>query len=66
MAPSSTRAATIFARKPIPPKTEFLGSVRGRVGWADDNVLFYATGGAAYVHADVRTSLGGQDPTSRQ
>ena len=43
-------------------ETEFLGSLRGRVGWADDNVLFYATGGAAYVHADVRTSLGGQDP----
>ncbi len=43
-------------------ETEFLGSVRGRVGWADDNVLFYATAGGAFVHADVRTSLGGQDP----
>ena len=33
---------------------DFLGTLRGRVGWADDNVLFYATGGAAFLHADVR------------
>jgi outer membrane immunogenic protein len=40
---------------------DFLGTLRGRVGWADDNVLFYATGGAAFLHGEVRTSLGALD-----
>ena len=35
---------------------------RGRVGWADDNVLFYATGGLAHLRAQVLTSIGGLDP----
>jgi outer membrane immunogenic protein len=35
---------------------------RGRVGWADDSVLFYATGGLAHLRAEVQTSLGGLDP----
>jgi outer membrane immunogenic protein len=39
-----------------------LVTVRGRVGWADDNVLFYATGGLAHLRAHVATSLGGIDP----
>jgi len=41
--------------------TDFLSMARGRVVWADDNVLFYGTGGLAFIHASVETSLGGQD-----
>jgi outer membrane immunogenic protein len=38
-----------------------LQTLRGRVGWADDNVLFYATAGVAHLKARVQTSLGGLD-----
>jgi outer membrane immunogenic protein len=41
---------------------DFLATLRARVGWADDNVLFFLTGGAAYLHAGVTTSEGGLDP----
>jgi outer membrane immunogenic protein len=40
---------------------DFFTTLRGRVGWADDNKLFYLTGGAAFIHGDVQTSLGGLD-----
>jgi outer membrane immunogenic protein len=30
-------------------KIDWLASARGRLGWAFDNVLFYATGGAAWT-----------------
>ncbi len=42
-------------------EADFLGTLRGRVGWADDNVLFYGTAGLAYLRARVETSLGGLD-----
>jgi outer membrane immunogenic protein len=32
---------------------DFLASVRGRLGWADDNVLFYVTGGVAWFEGDL-------------
>jgi outer membrane immunogenic protein len=35
----------------------FLGTVRGRVGYAVDRTLFYATGGFAYAGETYRTSL---------
>jgi outer membrane immunogenic protein len=38
-----------------------LHTLRARVGWADDNVLFYATAGLAHLKARVETSLGGLD-----
>src|SRR6185295_1636720 len=40
---------------------DFISTLRGRVGWADDNILFYITAGGAFIHADVDTSLGGRD-----
>lgn len=43
-------------------EADYLTTLRARVGWADDNVLFYATGGLAYLHASVLTSVGGSDP----
>jgi len=39
----------------------YLSTLRGRVGWADGNVLFYVTGGLAYLNAEVTTSSGGRD-----
>ena len=39
----------------------YLSTLRGRVGWADGNVLFYITGGLAYLNAEVTTSSGGRD-----
>lgn len=36
-------------------KANMLGSVRGRLGWAMDKVLFYGTGGLGYGTLDIRT-----------
>ena len=35
----------------------YLTTLRGRVGWAENNVLFYLTGGFAYLDAEVTTSV---------
>jgi outer membrane immunogenic protein len=42
-------------------KIDWLASVRGRVGWAFDSVLFYATGGVAWT--DIKTSASFIDPS---
>jgi opacity protein-like surface antigen len=34
--------------------TDYLASVRARLGWADDNVLFYLTGGVAWFEGDLK------------
>jgi outer membrane immunogenic protein len=39
---------------------DMLASVRARVGWADDNVLFYVTGGFAWYEGEL-TRFGGTD-----
>ena len=33
--------------------TDLLATARARVGYADDNLLFYVTGGAAWLTADL-------------
>jgi outer membrane immunogenic protein len=38
---------------------EWLGSVRGRLGWADDRTLFYVTGGLAFADAEHTWDDGG-------
>ena len=38
-------------------KIDWLASVRGRLGWAFDNVLFYATGGVAWTQIKSSASL---------
>ncbi len=43
------------------PDANYLTTLRGRVGWTEDNVLFYVTGGLAYLNAKVTTSSGGRD-----
>jgi outer membrane immunogenic protein len=47
-------------------RSDIDGSVRGRVGWAWDRTLFYATGGAAFapVHHSFAAFNGGVDTTS--
>ena len=39
-------------------KLDMFGTVRGRLGWALDNWLVYATGGLAYGHASLSTVTG--------
>jgi outer membrane immunogenic protein len=36
---------------------DWLASVRGRLGWAFDNILFYATGGVAWTKIKDNVSL---------
>jgi len=47
----------------------FIGTTRGRLGWASGNVLVYATGGAAYAHVSYgytrTTSPAAAPPPSR-
>ncbi len=40
-------------------RTDWLGSFRGRLGFAQDNVLFYATGGFAYGGVSVTRTIAG-------
>ena len=42
----------------------WLATLRGRVGWAADRVLFYGTGGGAF--ANVQTTLNGTETTHTQ
>jgi len=37
---------------------DFFGTVRGRLGWAFENVLFYGTGGFAYAGVDHEFLVG--------
>jgi outer membrane immunogenic protein len=41
----------------VASKTDALGTVRGRIGWAVSNVLFYGTGGYAWI--DNKISVNG-------
>jgi outer membrane immunogenic protein len=38
-----------------------LGTIRGRIGYAMNNVLFYGTGGLAWAHAESNTNLAARD-----
>jgi outer membrane immunogenic protein len=38
-------------------KADWFGTVRGRIGFAADNFLFYGTGGLAYGHAKIEGDL---------
>jgi outer membrane immunogenic protein len=53
-------AATIGRPAPgnlgLTQKIDSLGTIRARLGWAANTVLFYVTGGAGWAH--VKTTLG--------
>ena len=51
----STTIITPDVTKSLSEKLDFLGTVRGRLGWAANNWLFYGSGGLAY--GDVHTAL---------
>ncbi|WOH85322.1 outer membrane beta-barrel protein [Bradyrhizobium sp. BEA-2-5] len=40
-------------------KIDSLGTVRGRIGWAVNNVLFYGTGGYAWIDNKISGTAGG-------
>ena len=42
-------------------ESDFLATVRGRIGWASDNVLLYATGGVAFLEGEVSTTADTSD-----
>jgi len=54
-----TRANHIIGSPTQLVKLDNTASVRARLGWAVDNVLFYGTGGAGYMKIRATTSAGG-------
>ncbi|MCK1360103.1 outer membrane protein [Bradyrhizobium sp. 199] len=42
----------------VSSKTDAMGTVRGRIGWAVNNVLFYGTGGYAWIDNKITATLG--------
>ena len=47
-------------------KTDAMGTVRGRIGWAVNNVLFYGTGGYAWIDNKVSVSALGATVSERK
>ena len=45
--------------------SDLLATVRGRAGYADDNLLFYVTAGLAYLDADLTLKEDGQTSGSK-
>ncbi|AWM01396.1 outer membrane protein [Bradyrhizobium amphicarpaeae] len=43
----------------VSSKTDAMGTVRGRIGWAVNNVLLYGTGGYAWIDNKITATLGG-------
>jgi high affinity Mn2+ porin len=57
---SQTIASTLIGRASYHDQVEFSGTVRGRIGYAPGNWLFYATGGFAYSYDQItRMQLAG-------
>jgi outer membrane immunogenic protein len=42
----------------VTSKTDAMGTVRGRIGWAVNNILLYGTGGYAWIDNKITASLG--------
>jgi outer membrane immunogenic protein len=49
--------STVFGVNTYRQSGDYLGTVRGRIGYAVDRTLFYGTGGLAYAGDAYRTSL---------
>ena len=56
-----------YQRSELSFDADWFGTLRGRLGFAADNILFYGTGGLAYGHmdasSDVRLYNSSSDPT---
>lgn len=48
---------------PVETKNDYLGTVRGRLGYAADRALFYVTGGLAYGNVKSNTVFGSASET---
>ncbi|MGD0024234.1 MAG: carbohydrate porin, partial [Xanthobacteraceae bacterium] len=60
LAGSQTISSALIGQASYQDQVEFSGTVRGRIGYAPGNWLFYATGGFAYSYDQVsRTQLTG-------
>ncbi len=46
-----------FAR--MEAQIDWMATIRGRLGWAWDRTLFYATGGIAFTDLEIKLDLGG-------
>ncbi|MBR0950589.1 outer membrane protein [Bradyrhizobium canariense] len=61
---SASAAGTVFVPgiggipASVSSKTDAMGTVRGRIGWAVNNVLLYGTGGYAWIDNKVTATLG--------
>jgi opacity protein-like surface antigen len=49
----ATEPATPDDTTEIAFETDFLATIRGRLGWADEHTLFYVTGGVAFLEGDI-------------
>ncbi|MDD1528830.1 hypothetical protein C7U92_14850 [Bradyrhizobium sp. WBOS7] len=62
---SASAAGTVFVAgvggvpASLTSKTDAMGTVRGRIGWAINNVLLYGTGGYAWIDNKLTATLGG-------
>jgi outer membrane immunogenic protein len=54
---------TTIAGVPVETKNNYLGTVRGRLGYAWDRVLLYATGGLAYGNLRATSPIGDSSTT---
>ena len=62
---SASAAGTVFVAgvggvpASLTSRTDAMGTVRGRIGWAINNVLLYGTGGYAWIDNKLTATLGG-------
>jgi outer membrane immunogenic protein len=65
---SASAAATVpgFGVVSVNSKTDALGTVRGRIGYAVNNVLFYGTGGYAWIDNKITLSALGVSVSDSQ
>ncbi len=58
---ASASAPIAFGAAPVvltvTSKTDAMGTVRGRIGWAANNVLFYGTGGYAWINNKITIAV---------
>ncbi|MDA9464954.1 outer membrane protein [Bradyrhizobium sp. CCBAU 53415] len=69
---SASAAGTVFVAgvggipASVSSKTDAMGTVRGRIGWAVNNVLLYGTGGYAWIDNKITATLGGLSASDSQ
>ena len=54
-------APNLVASKKLSFDADWYGTIRGRLGFAADNILFYGTGGLAYGHMEAEATVSGKN-----